>query len=135
MYVPTCLLFLVLLLNSTLIAAQAPDLSADDLLRINQVTLDYNRCLQQDAVQGLDRYDDIRQAAAHAVNTCAYWLDSLEGNQGSNINPDFHAGLSQHIRTRAIQTLLPLLMFEKSSREKDAVENPAPPGQLLPEVR
>ena len=110
-------------MNTLVIADESFELSNEDYRHINKTALDYNQCLQQNAIQQLDNYADIREVAAHAVNLCEQQLNELKNKLGNKANSGHYSGLERHIKNRAIKSLLPLLMFEKSSRQAAASES------------
>jgi hypothetical protein len=119
----TSLLLFFFCINNPVIANESFELSNEDYQHINKTALDYNLCLQQNAIKQLDDYADIREVTAHAVNLCDQTLKELKNKLGNKANSDQYSGLERHIKNRAIKSLLPLLMFEKSSRQAAASEN------------
>jgi len=117
------LLFFLMFLNVNVVAQEPGKVTDEDRRLINETTRDYNICVQQNAVQQLDNFADIRKVAALAVNLCEHQLNELKVKLGSKANSDLYSGLGRHIKNRAIKTLLPLLMIAKSSRQARDSEN------------
>ncbi len=113
----TTLLFLIIALNTDVIAQESFELTTEDRQIIHYATQDYNICVQQNAVQQLDNFADIRRVAAEAVQLCEHQLKELKVKLAGTVNAEYYSGLERHIKNRAIRKLLPLLMFEKSSRQ------------------
>ena len=104
-------------------AQESTGISSEDRQLIHKTTQDYNICVQQNALQQLDNYTDIRVVAAHAVEHCEHQLKAFKENFAAKTNADFYSGLGRSIKNRAIRNLLPLLMYEKSSRQTAETEN------------
>jgi len=117
------ILFISICMNASINAQQRDEVSDEDRQLINETTRDYNICVQQNAVQQLDNFSDIRKAAALAVNLCEHQLNEFREKLGSKANSDLYSGLGRHIKNRAIRTLLPLLMIARSSRQASDSEN------------
>ena len=109
--------------NADINAQESTGISSDDRELINITTQDYNICIQQNALQQLDSYTDIRVVAAHAVEHCEHLLKTFKDNFAARTNPEIYSGLERSIKNRAIRNLLPLLMYEKSSRQTAETEN------------
>ncbi len=118
----TTLLFISICMNANINARESNEVTDEDRQLINETTRDYNICVQQNAVRQLDNFADIRKAAALAINLCEHQLIELKEKLGSKANSDLYSGLERHIKNRAIKTLLPLLMIEKSSRQDSVSE-------------
>lgn len=112
----TSVLFFFICLNTNVFAQKSFELTDEDRQHINETTQDYNQCLQQNALQQLDNYADIRQVAAQAVNLCGHKLIEFREKLGSRANSDFYSGYEDRIKNSAIRNILPLLMYEKSAR-------------------
>jgi len=117
------LLFLLISLHTGAMAQASFDLTTEDRQLISYATQDYNLCIQQNAIQQLDNYADIRQVAAQAVDLCEHQLKELQNKLGDKAESEYYSGLEHHIKSRAIRKLLPLLMIEKSSRQTTPKEN------------
>lgn len=113
-------LFFFICLNNGVFAQELFELTNEDRQQINEATQDYNQCLQQNAIQQLDNYADIREVAAHAVNLCKHQLSEFREKLGAKANSDFYSGFERHIKNSAIRNLLPMLMYEKSARQSAA---------------
>jgi hypothetical protein len=108
--------------NAGINAQESTGISSEGRQLINKTTQDYNICVQQNALQQLDNYSDIRVVAAHAVEHCEHQLNAFKENFAAKRNPEFYSGLERSIKNRAIRNLLPLLMYEKSSRQTAETE-------------
>jgi hypothetical protein len=118
------ILFTLFTCINTHIFAQEPGSPDDsDIQLINKTTLDYNVCVQQNALRIFDDYEDIRQVAAHAVESCEDQFEALKEKSEITGKTNFYSGMQRTIKNRAIRKLLPLLMFEKSSRQQTNSEN------------
>lgn len=104
-------------INAGINAQESSGPGIEDRQLIYKTTEDYNICIQQNALQQMDNYDDIREVAAHAVDLCEYQLDKFKANFAGKPNAEFYSGLERTIKNRSIRKLLPLLMYEKSSRQ------------------
>ena len=111
------LLFITTGLNTAVIAQESTGLTNEDRQQIFETTRNYNICVQQNALKQLDNNTDIREVAAHAVNLCEHQLSEFREKLGSKANSDLYSGLERQIKNRTIKKLLPLLMYEKSSRQ------------------
>jgi hypothetical protein len=115
---------LIFIVSINAISAQeSTGLSDEDRLLINKTTNDYNICIQQGALRQLDNFADIRQLAAHAVESCEAHFDQFKEKLGDKISTDFYSGLERSIKNRSIRQLLPLLMYEKSLRQDAEINN------------
>jgi hypothetical protein len=108
--------------NAGINAQESTGISNEDRQLINKTTQDYNICVQQNALQQLDNYTDIREVAAHAVELCEHQLNTFKEYFAAKTNADFYSGLERNIKNRTIRKLLPLLMYEKSSRQTAETE-------------
>ncbi len=113
----TYILFFIITINITAHAQEFTDLTQDELQLISKTSRDYNICVQQNAQSQLDKFADIRKVAAHAVNFCEEQLRELKEKLGSKADSNFYSGFERQLKNRTIKKLLPLLMFEKSSRQ------------------
>ncbi|MEX2524230.1 MAG: hypothetical protein WD750_04670 [Gammaproteobacteria bacterium] len=90
-------------------------LSGEDHEMINAGNLEYNRCLQKQAMAHADDYDDVRAVAGQAVEECTGILDNLKSDLDQRrIDPDFYDGIINGIKSKAIRRIMPGIMMHKS---------------------
>ena len=116
----TSVLFFFICMNTSVFAQQSFEVTDEDRQHINETTQNYNQCVQQNALQQIDNYADIRQVAGHAVKLCEHQLSEFREKLGARANSDFYSGFERHIKNNAIRNLLPMLMYEKSARQGTA---------------
>ena len=110
-------------INTHLFAQEPGKPDDSDIQLINKTTQDYNICVQQNALRIFDDYGDIRQVAAHAVESCEDQFEAFKEKSETTGKTNFYSGMQRTIKNRAIRKLLPLLMAEKSSRQQANPEN------------
>ncbi len=90
-------------------------LSEEDHRLINVSNMEYNRCLQEQAMSHADNYKDVRAVAGRAVEECTGILDGLETHlDEQRIDPGYYGGILRSIKSRAIRQVLPGIMMYKA---------------------
>lgn len=91
-------------------------LSGEDHEMINAGNLEYNRCLQEQAMVHADNFEDVRAIAGQAVEECSGILDDLEDSlDEARIDPGFYGGIVSGIKSKAIRRILPGIMMYKAN--------------------
>lgn len=90
-------------------------LTDEDIVLIRESELKFNTCLQENAIEKIDKYPDFRQVAAEAVNDCRDILKDLDKKfNESRLDPNLYHGILNNIKNKAIRQLMPVLMMEKA---------------------
>lgn len=107
----------------TLNANEQEKFSDEEFRLVNQSAMDFNLCVQENAGQYLQSYDDVREAAAQTVSHCENHFEELKTALGSKSESDYYKGVERHIKNRTIKKLLPMMMFQKSAHQNTSTES------------
>ena len=92
------------------------DLTEDERVAMMRIAHDYNRCVYDAAIAGIDADPDIRRIADQAMGACEDHLGKLgETITGWGFPGGFAEGFTRTVRDRAVRQLLPELAVRKGS--------------------
>ena len=91
------------------------DLSEEEHLQMIMSRDKYDKCLNNEAKENLDKHEDFRKVADIAMENCKTTLAEIDGDlEKMNLHPDFRRYFLRKASQKSAQKLLPELMMLKS---------------------
>lgn len=110
-------IFIITTLSSFVSADNDIDFTDDDFKLVNKSAMDFNLCVNENAASILEKYDDVREAAAHTVDHCEKHFEELKSALGDKAESNYYKGIERHMKNRSIKKLLPMMMYQKSRQQ------------------